>query len=123
MGKSWKPLCCILQQDTDAHSHQSGSPSHSNQTKTRKTNWKRTGKIGIVCRWRDNLHRKPWRCPPPKLLEEINEFNRDGYKSKAQKFVAFHYTKTKTLEKVTEKSCLKLGQKYKIIGCKPNQWG
>lgn len=65
----------------------------------------------------------PEGAPPPKLLEEINEFNRDGYKSKAQKFVAFHYTKTKTLEKVTEKSCLKLGQKYKIIGCKPNQWG
>ena len=35
---------------TSAIQHSTGSPSHSNQTKTRFPNWKESGKIVIICR-------------------------------------------------------------------------
>ena len=39
-----------------------GSPTHSNQTRTKRhPNWKGGSKIVIICRLHDILHRKPYR--------------------------------------------------------------
>ena len=49
---------------TTSIQHSIGSPSHSNQTRRRNKrhpNWKGGSKTVIVCRWHDNVHRKPYR--------------------------------------------------------------
>ena len=72
--------------------HSFGSPSHGNQRRKINTNCKRQSKTVTVCRWHNTIHRNS-KDATRKLLKLINEFGKiAGYKSNAQKTLAFLYT-------------------------------
>ena len=103
--------------------HGIGSPSHSNQTKKKKTERKEIKGIQIgrevlkLSLYTDDMIL--YIETPQKLLELINEFSKVvGYKMNIQKSVAFLYTNNEISERESKIPFLK-----KIPRSKPDQGG